>query len=158
SSERRDDRHARIRPMIKRMFTNRWVLGALMVIALDLAIWFVGPAVAIFDVRPLDGWVTRLVIVLAIAALWLGCEVWRVPAAGGANRKLLEGIAGGGDPGEAKAAQEVEVLRQRFEEAAATLKKARFAGGVSGEKQYLYQLPWYVFIGASGSGKTTALI
>ena len=25
-------------------------------------------------------------------------------------------------------------------------------------RQYLYQLPWYIFIGAPGSGKTTALI
>src|SRR5688500_20112609 len=43
-------------------------------------------------------------------------------------------------------------LRERFEEAVATLKEKR-RGGHS-----LYELPWYVIIGASGSGKTTALV
>jgi len=41
-------------------------------------------------------------------------------------------------------------LRERFEDAVATLKQQRV--------QTLYDLPWYMFIGAPGSGKTTALI
>ena len=60
-----------------------------------------------------------------------------------------------------------EQLAQRFDEAAQLLKKARFAPGQEGGKhrwmtrfsrQYLYQLPWYVIIGAPGAGKTTALV
>ena len=47
---------------------------------------------------------------------------------------------------------EAAKLRERFEEAVATLTKERRAG------HSLYDLPWYVFIGAPGSGKTTALI
>ncbi|WP_273890733.1 hypothetical protein, partial [Serratia marcescens] len=52
-------------------------------------------------------------------------------------------------------------------EAAQLLKKARFAPGQGDGKhrwmtrfsrQYLYQLPWYVIIGAPGAGKTTALV
>ncbi len=43
-------------------------------------------------------------------------------------------------------------LRERFEEAVATLKQQRRSG------HSLYDLPWYVFIGAPGSGKTTALL
>src|SRR5678809_1739494 len=45
-----------------------------------------------------------------------------------------------------------------------TLKRARFGPGgiVAGWKaklngRYLYELPWYLIIGAPGSGKTTAL-
>ena len=64
-------------------------------------------------------------------------------------------------------AAEATQLRQRFEEALDLLKKLRF--GVDrpslwtriralGSQQYLYNLPWYVFIGAPGAGKTTALI
>jgi type VI secretion system protein ImpL len=45
---------------------------------------------------------------------------------------------------------EARQLRERFEEAVATLNQGR-----SG--QSLYELPWYVIIGAPGSGKTTAL-
>jgi type VI secretion system protein ImpL len=43
-------------------------------------------------------------------------------------------------------------LRERFEEAVATLQKQHRRGSS------LYDLPWYVFIGAPGSGKTTALV
>ena len=43
-------------------------------------------------------------------------------------------------------------LRERFEEAVAALKQQRRSG------HSLYELPWYVIIGAPGSGKTTALV
>jgi type VI secretion system protein ImpL len=43
-------------------------------------------------------------------------------------------------------------LRERFEEGVGTLKKHRRAG------HSLYELPWYIIIGAPGSGKTTALV
>ena len=47
---------------------------------------------------------------------------------------------------------EVVKLRERFEEATKALRQGR-RGGHS-----LYDLPWYVIIGAPGSGKTTALL
>ena len=144
---------------MKAMVRNRWFLGALMVVALGLAVWFIGPAIAIFDARPLESVTVRLVLVSCLVILWLGYEAGRIWAARQANQRLLEGIAGGvdADPSGTKAAQEVEQLRKRFQEVATTLKNAKFEGS-DGEKQYLYQLPWYVFIGAPGSGKTTALV
>ena len=53
---------------------------------------------------------------------------------------------------EAKPSAEAVKLRERFEEAVATLRQQRSSG------HSLYDLPWYVFIGAPGSGKTTALL
>ena len=63
---------------------------------------------------------------------------------------------------------ETQVLSERFSEAVAALRKMRAtaSGGKSGwrdfislsSKDFLYELPWYVFIGGPGSGKTTALI
>jgi type VI secretion system protein ImpL len=81
------------------------------------------------------------------------------------NAKLLDGLLGKGTPEPAESA-EVATLRQRFGEAVAILRHSRSAstgGGLArlaalGSARYLYQLPWYVFIGAPGSGKTTALI
>ncbi len=62
---------------------------------------------------------------------------------------LLEAIAGaeGGAGAGPNVARELESIRGRFEEAAATLTRSR-----------IEELPWYVFIGAPGSGKTTALL
>ena len=54
-------------------------------------------------------------------------------------------------PAEARPSAEAAQLRERFEEAVATLKQSRRTG------HSLYDLPWYVIIGAPGSGKTTAL-
>ena len=52
---------------------------------------------------------------------------------------------------------------KRFDEAMSILRKARFDDKSNSvmrlfaRKQYVYQLPWYVIIGAPGSGKTTVL-
>ncbi len=51
--------------------------------------------------------------------------------------------------------EEEKQLRAKFGEATTFLKKQRF--GNSGNKQHLYQLPWYVVFGSPGSGKTTAV-
>src|SRR5690606_37546033 len=59
---------------------------------------------------------------------------------------------------------EMRELTHRFDEALDLLKKARFSDARRPawmqrfSRQYIYQLPWYVFIGAPGSGKTTALV
>ncbi|MGE3851473.1 MAG: type VI secretion protein IcmF/TssM N-terminal domain-containing protein [Planctomycetota bacterium] len=51
--------------------------------------------------------------------------------------------------GESKS--EIEALNQKFNEALAMLKASRMG------KSALYTLPWYVIIGAPGSGKTTCI-
>src|SRR5690606_17646750 len=50
--------------------------------------------------------------------------------------------------------EEVNALKQRFEQAVAVLKKAKGKKG----RLSLYDLPWYIIIGPPGSGKTTALV
>ena len=59
---------------------------------------------------------------------------------------LLEQISRGEDRS-ANVSRELESIRGRFAEAAASLGANR-----------IEELPWYVFIGAPGSGKTTALL
>ncbi|MGH8662747.1 MAG: hypothetical protein ACREUX_00650, partial [Burkholderiales bacterium] len=116
---------------MRKLIKNRWFLGTLMVLAIALVVWFIGPAIAIFNVRPLERASVRLIVIIAVAGVWLGIELGRLLAARQANRKLLDGIAGGGDapdPSAAKSAEEVALLRSRFEQAAVTLKKAKFTG------------------------------
>jgi type IV/VI secretion system ImpK/VasF family protein len=76
---------------------------------------------------------------LAKARAWLG---------------LGEGGRAGNDPQPAN--PELAALGKRFEEALALMRRARFVGGEG--RRTMSELPWYLFIGAPGSGKTTALL
>lgn len=154
--------------MIKKvlgLIFNRWVLLAVLLLALALVIWIVGPLVAIADARPLETerarWLTIGVIVL-IAALLVAWSAWRARRGNAqvVNQLMAAPAAGPRD----SESTDMKAVRERFEKALVTLKRARFgAGGVlSGWSaklggQYLYELPWYLIIGAPGSGKTTAL-
>jgi type VI secretion system protein ImpL len=143
---------------IRELVFNRWVLGGLVVLLLSLVILLVGDAIAFFDWRPLETLLARWLTVLLLVIVWVTWEVVRAWRIRRANQAMLAGIAGAaGDDSSARSAQEIATLQARFKEAMAVLRKARFKGR-AGEKQYLYQLPWYVIIGAPGSGKTTALI
>ncbi|MFY9314300.1 MAG: type VI secretion system membrane subunit TssM [Burkholderiales bacterium] len=140
------------------MLRNRWLLGGVGLAAFGLVAWLTGDLLVLGDWRPLESEAARGVLIALAGAAWLAWEWWRARRARLENARLLEVLASGGESNSAaRAAREIAVLRQRFEEAAAVLKNARFKGP-DGEQRYVHELPWYVFIGAPGSGKTTALV
>ena len=143
---------------LRNFFTNHWVLASLGLLLLSLVIWFVGPAFALYNHRPLGSTASRLFLILFIILLWAAYEGWKVYRDWRANKQMLAALSEGGGQDQNLSAKEVADLKQRFEQAVSTLKKARFENKSAGGSSYLYQLPWYVFIGAPGSGKTTALI
>ncbi|KQP35427.1 hypothetical protein ASF44_18965 [Pseudorhodoferax sp. Leaf274] len=133
------------------------VFGLLGLLCLSAVVWWVGPLATFKGHTPLGSEGARLLviglIVLAFAAVWL----WRWLKRRRANAAMLAGIKGGAS----SADREAQVLDQRFAEALNVLQdSARKTGrrGLFNRGQYLYELPWYVFIGAPGSGKTTALL
>jgi type VI secretion system protein ImpL len=140
------------------MLRNRWLLGGLALMAFALVAWFTGDLAVIGGWRPFETPGARAALIACAAAAWIGWELLRAARMRRENERLLEALAGGSEgDSAARAAREIALLRQRFEEAAATLKTARFKGP-DGERRYVSELPWYVFIGAPGSGKTTALV
>jgi type VI secretion system protein ImpL len=144
---------------VKTRANGRWAAGAAAWAALSLAVWFAGDALMIGAARPLDAPLARLTFIVFVAAAWLGWELWRTKKAMRANQQLLDGLVRGvadADSAE-RAAHELSLLRNRFEEALRVLRKARFRSP-TGERRTVAELPWYVFIGAPGSGKTTALL
>ena len=143
---------------IRELLFNRWVLGGLVLLLLSLVVLLVGDAIAFFDYRPLETLLSRWIFVFIIILAWVLFEVIRAWRIRRANHSMLQGIAGAeADDSSARSAQEIATLQARFKEAVTVLRKARFKGR-AGERQYLYQLPWYVIVGAPGSGKTTALV
>ncbi|MBC7938752.1 MAG: type VI secretion system membrane subunit TssM, partial [Chitinophagaceae bacterium] len=120
-------------------------------------IWWVGPLLAFGGEHPLDGTgerLTALGILLLIFAAVLGIKAWRRRRT---NRRLIAGLAAGPSSAE----REAKALQERFGQALKVLgESARQSGRASWLKrsQFLYELPWYMFIGLPGSGKTTALL
>lgn len=143
---------------LRKVFTNRWVLAALGLLLLSLLIWFVGGAIAVYDHRPLQSAASRLLLITLIVLIWGAREGWKKYRDWKANQAMLAALTQGENHNQSLSAREVADLKQRFETAVATLRKARFENKTAGGRGYLYQLPWYVFIGAPGSGKTSALI
>ena len=129
------------------------VLGTLGLLVLSALIWWVGPLLAIGDWRPLDGLLGRLLLIGVLWLFWIGRLVWRAWRQRRANQALLQGISSGASAID----RESEVLNQRFREAIDKLKSAGKGKRRAGRGSSLYELPWYVFVGAPGSGKTTAL-
>ncbi|WP_343629248.1 type VI secretion system membrane subunit TssM [Roseateles sp.] len=148
---------------------NRWVLLAVLLLAVSLVIWIIGPLVAIGEARPLETsgsrWITILVLWALVIAL-IAWSRWRAKRGNTAvvNQLLQQpGDAGGPE----RDSPDMLAVRERFRQALQLLQRSRFgAEGSSGlgarlrsrfGGRYLYELPWYLIIGAPGSGKTTAL-
>ncbi|MGQ0655983.1 MAG: type VI secretion system membrane subunit TssM [Betaproteobacteria bacterium] len=137
---------------MKHWLGSRWALGAGAWLAFSAAVWFAG------DVA-LESAAARGALIVLVGAGWAGWELFRRRRLQQENEKLLDGIVGaaGAQDSAARASQEIALLRQRFDEALQVLRRARFRGA-DGERRTVAELPWYMFIGAPGSGKTTALL
>jgi len=132
---------------------NPILLAVLGLLALSAVVWWLGPLLSFGDSRPLAAAWSRGLLVLVLWALWLARQAYLAWRRRRTNSALLQGLSGGPSASD----KEAQVLAQRFGEA---VQKLKASGGRSlfGGAQQLYELPWYVFVGAPGSGKTTALM
>lgn len=134
------------------LLRSRWVLGTLAVLLLALLIWFAGPFFAFADARPFESTTGRLVGILVLIVVWALVLLLQQLREARADKALGDAAVGAaGVAGEAapRSAEEA-TLRQRFDEAVATLRR--------GKRTSLYELPWYIVIGPPGAGKTTMLV
>jgi type VI secretion system protein ImpL len=130
------------------------------VLAAGALIWWVGPLVAVAGVVPLASEAARGGALAALLALSLALAGAQALKARRNNAKLLDGLVA---EEAAPPTAEVELLGRRFKEAVAQLRRARLGARRSwrhllSPQPYLYELPWYLIIGAPGAGKTTALV
>ncbi len=157
-----------VRKIFRALF-NRITLMILLLLILSAIVWFVGPLISIGDLRPFASQWVRWTLIATFWILWfikLLFRWWRERNVNAALLGQLAKMQSSAKPadGQPAGSEQVAELNARFKAASEILKKTRFTntekgGFLSGlSKQYVYQLPWYAFIGAPGSGKTTALI
>ncbi len=160
-----------MKSIIKCLF-NRWTLTFLGLAAVSSLIWFAGPLIAVADYRPLEADTTRTTLILLLISFYFGKLIWKFIKAKNLNARLMDGLLRQSSKSptqptsinDSAGAEEVALLHKRFEEAISVLKKAPPASNKPRSwltlfnRQYVYELPWYIFIGAPGSGKTTALV
>jgi len=126
-------------------------LALIGVLAISAIVWWVGPLIAIGESRPLDPvWVrvTVIGVLFLLLILRAALRYWKQKRT---NAALVDGMT----KGPSSTDRELKTLDERFTQALTVLKNApgKKKGGA-----FLYDLPWYIFIGAPGSGKTTALM
>ncbi|WP_083672009.1 type VI secretion system membrane subunit TssM [Sphingomonas montana] len=144
---------------IRRLFVRppRWVLILLGILLVAALVWFVGPLIAIAGHVPLGGVWVRLAVIAAIVLGFVARHYWKRWRAGVRNREMVSAL---GDapaapvvPAQDLAAEDVAAMEERAQKALAMMRDTR----VGKNREYIYELPWYVIIGPPGAGKTTAL-
>ena len=133
-------------------FLKRSVLVIVGFLLIALFIWYAGPYFAFGNYRPLESEFARLIAIALVVGFWFLSALVRKLRAFRASDRLLAAVVARPKAEPERPSAEAAKLRERFEEAVTALKQQRRSG------HSLYDLPWYVIIGAPGSGKTTALM
>jgi type VI secretion system protein ImpL len=159
-----------IKKLLKFLFSSI-LLTIIGLVVISVLIWWIGPLVTIGKLTPLVSELARAILI-GVLVLVVVCRIlltrWRARRA---SQHLTDGLMKAPvskDNKQEPENAEQKILNTRFSEAVASLRKMRLhaAGKKPGWRDwislssgsYLYELPWYVFIGAPGAGKTTALV
>ncbi len=127
------------------------------VLCLLLLVWFGGDLIGLSSE---DGDL-RLVIVIGILFLWVFLLLLASGREGRGGRSLERSLQQQAEAQFVAARpdrkEEIKALQEELEKAISALKHSKLGKGKRGTAA-LYALPWYMFIGPSASGKSTALL
>lgn len=135
-------------------FRNKWFFQLLGMIALGLIIWV---CIKFNEIKYFDE--KEYFIICGLILLWGGINFYLYVRSQQITAEMVADLVDKKNAAtslEEQATEEVAILHARFNEAFQTLKKI---GRQSHKNQQsLQELPWYLLIGAPGSGKTTVLL
>jgi len=133
-----------------------WVWTLLLVLLAALAVWFIGPLLAVDDYKFWESASARL---LSISVLFLGWGLFIVFDSWSSTRRKQRDESSAEVAArlesEQKIADEEKRLRKVFKKAVRTLKTASLYRGRS--ERWRDELPWYLLVGPEQSGKSSLL-
>ncbi|MDE1183221.1 type VI secretion system membrane subunit TssM [Paraburkholderia sp.] len=138
------------------------VLGVVLVVAL---IWWIGPLLAIGEMRPIESVASRCVLIGVVLSVWVLRALRRAHRRGVFAGWRVGNASSVGAPGAPDPELErLEALRARFRDALAVLHRpphrtgrlAALRDALTGRSSD--NLPWYLVVGSRGAGKTAALV
>ncbi len=147
-----------------RLYRSVWFRTGFAVVVLMLIVWFLGPLLGLGQTHPLETEIARYILIALLAVLWLVSNLLRELSATKKDRALATGATA--VPPEVReadarakesdraSAEEVALLRERLGKAMKALRSSKLGGS----RRRLAAMPWYMFIGPPGAGKTTALL
>jgi type VI secretion system protein ImpL len=142
----------------RRFLTSFWGETLIGAIIISLLVWFFGPLLGLGAFHPFATKLVRIIFIVALVLLWVIVSLLHELREKRKEKELEEGVSKEEHEPDAAAvasAEELALLSERMKEALHALKRAKLGGK---SRRSLYQLPWYIFIGPPGAGKTTALV
>ncbi len=120
---------------------------------LSVLIWLFGGLLKFGETAPLESDLSRTITIGVIWILWLLRLLYKQIKAARANRMFVAELAAAppeepGAPGEENIAE----VNAKFAEIMEQMKRSKLGG-----RKFLRDMPWYLFIGPPGTGKTAAL-
>lgn len=149
-----------------RLLFSRITFILLGIAAFTAFIWYAGPLFAFAERRPLESVPSRVTVILIVYLFILGrilIHYWIKKRMNARLINSLTGISKQKDTETGAYQESIDAINSHFLDAMNKLKTMRITNDGNRffqflRKRYIYQLPWYIFIGAPGSGKTTALV
>lgn len=151
-----------------------WTLFALALSLVLAALWLYGPILALGDGddlwRPLAPVAARATVSAVLLVIVAMAVAWRARRSRRGNAQVVQTLTAA--PAAASETADLAAVRERFADALKQLRHTRFLAVTAGANaatsrwlrlrerltgRYLYELPWFLIIGAPGTGKTTAL-
>lgn len=147
---------------------NRWTLTIFGLIAVSMLIWYAGPLIAFADYIPLEPETNRVILIALVIGFYAAKLIWAFIKSKNLNMRFMEGLLqqppAQQDTKKYVGSEEITLLNERFENAVSRLKDSHLKGKRLRtffsllNRQYIYELPWYIIIGPPGVGKTVALV
>lgn len=144
----------RVLKSVLRFLVSRRLWSAVGVLLLCWLIWRFGMLVAVAGVAPFETALARLIAIGVVLILWLLVILLGQLRAARANRVFVAELAKPAAKAPPPQPGQVAVgeIGSKFQGILAQVNRSKL-----GSRRFLREMPWYLFIGPPGTGKTTAL-